>query len=56
MIFRDKYWTESFLKDLEFTRSFGDVAFIAKSVIKTIPKPVFGLFSSFNYRWLWVGK
>ena len=41
MIFRDKYWTESFLKDLEFTRSLRDVALLAKSVIKTIPKPVF---------------
>lgn len=43
MKFKDKYWTKSFLKDLEFTRSFGDVAFVAKSLIETIPKPVIGL-------------
>lgn len=42
-MFKDKYWTEDFLKDLEFTKSFDDVSFVAKSVIKTIPKPVFGL-------------
>ncbi|HAS80704.1 MAG: hypothetical protein UR25_C0003G0094 [Candidatus Nomurabacteria bacterium GW2011_GWE1_32_28] len=44
----ETYWTKDYLREIKNVKSFEETADIAISVIKTIPKPVFGLTAPFT--------